>query len=124
MAEHAPTVDRIAERSFLVIAYDGEDSETPRDTELEGHLEFIEKNYDRYLACGPMHSDDGTHLIGSYFLVLADSAKAARAFLDGDPYIQSGMYDRITVHEVTQAGGRWMGGVIWESAEQIRANAS
>lgn len=124
MAKHAPTVPRVAERVFLVVANDGADSDADRDRHLEGHLEYIEKNCDRYLTCGPILGDDRATLTGSFFLVTAEDADDARAFLDGDPYLRSGMYAEVTVREVTTAGGRWMGGVIWESAEAIRAKAS
>ncbi len=124
MANYAPTVDRIAERTFLVLAYDGEGSATTRDRELDGHLEYVEKHCDRYLTCGPMRNPDETELIGSFFLVVAEDEQDARDFVGGDPYVKSGMYETVTVHEVTVAGGRWMGGVIWESADAIRAKAS
>lgn len=123
MAKHARTVPRLAERTFLVVATDGEGSDDPRDRHLEGHLDYVEKHCERYLACGPMLAADRTTLTGSFFLVAAESEEDARAFLDGDPYLGSGMYREITVSEVTVAGGRWMGGVIWESAEAVRARA-
>ena len=124
MAKHAPTVERIAERTFLVLAYDGAGSAATRDSELDGHLEYVEKNWHRYLTCGPMRNPGETELIGSFFLVVAEDEQDARDFLAGDPYVASGMYETVTVQDVTVAGGRWMGGVIWESAEAIRANAS
>ena len=124
MATFAPTVERLTEKAFLVLAYDGEGGAATRDSELEGHLEYVEKHCDRYLTCGPMHNADKTGLIGSFFLVAAESEADAREFLNGDPYLGSGMYDQVIVHEVTVAGGRWMGGVIWESAEAVRASAS
>lgn len=124
MAKHAPTVDRITERTFMVLAYDGAGSAPIRERELDGHLEYVEKHCDRYLTCGPMRNPDETELIGSFFLVVADDEQDARDFLAGDPYLASGMYATIHVHEVTVAGGRFMGGVIWESAEAIRAAAS
>jgi len=120
MAQHAPTVERLDERVFLVVAYDAPGSDEARDRALEGHLEYVEKHCDRYLACGPLHADDRSRLIGSFFLVTAADAEAARKFLDGDPYLGSGMYETIRVHEATVAGGRWMRGVIWESAVQLR----
>jgi uncharacterized protein YciI len=124
MAKFAPTVDRITERTFLVIARDGEGSAAIRDSHLDGHLEFIEKNCDRYLTCGPMNDPGEPELVGSFFLLVADDERNAREFLAGDPYMASGMYASVSVHEVTAAGGRWMGGVIWESADAIRARAS
>ena len=124
MAEFAPTVERVAERSFLVVAMDAEGSAAIRDAKLDGHLQYIEKNCDRYLAAGPMSNPDDSALVGSFFLVVAASPEEVRDFLDGDPYVASGMYASLTVHEVTPAAGRWMGGVIWESADAIRDRAS
>ncbi len=124
MAKYAPTVDRITERTFLVVALDGEGSAVVRDRELDGHLEYVEKHCERYLACGPMNNPGDPELVGSFFLVTAEDERDARDFLAGDPYLSSGMYRSVTVHEVTPAGGRWMGGVIWESADAVRARAS
>ena len=124
MAKHAPTVDRVAGRTFLVLAYDGKGSAEARDRELDGHLEYVEKHCSRYLTCGPMNNPGDPALIGSFFLVAAEDEQDARDFLAGDPYMASGMYATVTVHEVTVAAGHWLGGVIWESAEAIRARAS
>lgn len=124
MAKHAPTVARIDETVFMVLAWDGPGSATLRDDHLEGHLDYIEKHYERYLACGPLRDPGGADLVGSFFLVTGESEQDVRDFLAGDPYLNCGMYKAMTVHEATAAGGRWMGGVIWESAEAIRANAS
>lgn len=121
MAKFAATVPRIDGSVFLVLAYDGPDSETPRDTALEGHLDYVERNVERYLVCGPLRKPGEEPLIGSFFLVRADNADEARALVSGDPYVKSGMYAEIHVHEATPAGGSFMGGVIWESAEAIRA---
>ena len=124
MAKFAPTVPRIDGGVFLVLAYDGPGSETPRDAKLEDHLEYVERNVDRYLVCGPLRKPGEEPLIGSFFLVSADSAEEARALVSGDPYVKSGMYAEIQVQEATPAGGSFMGGVIWESAEAIRAAQS
>lgn len=121
MAKHAPTVSRFDEKQFLVIGLDGPGSAAKRDTHLEGHLDYVERRCDRYLLCGPMlDAEDGT-LYGSFFVVLAESAAEARALVGADPYVSNGVYERIDVHSVTAAAGKLMGGVIWESAEAIRA---
>ena len=124
MAKFAETVPRIDAGVFLVLALDGPDSAAPRDAHLESHLEYVEKNVDRYLVCGPLRNPGEEPLIGSFFLVKADSADEARDLVSGDPYVKSGMYAEIQVHEATAAGGSFMGGVIWESAEAIRAMQS
>ncbi|MEO1247014.1 MAG: YciI family protein [Pseudomonadota bacterium] len=124
MAKNAPTVPRIDGAVFLVLAYDGLGSEAARDAELEAHLDYVERHYERYLVCGPLRNPGEEPLIGSFFLVQADTADDAEALVSGDPYVKSGMYAEIRVQEATAAGGRFMGGVIWESAEAIRAAAS
>ena len=124
MAEFAPTVDRLSENAFLVVALDGAGSAEVRDSALDGHLEYVEKHCDRYLICGPMNVPGNPELVGSFFLITADDEQDARDFLAGDPYMASGMYASVTVHQVSAAAGRLMGGVIWESAEAIRERAS
>ena len=123
MAQFAATVPRIAGRTFLVTAVDGGDAPATRQDALDGHLEYVEKNCDRYVCCGPIHREGGG-LKGSFFVVTAEDADDARRFLEGDPYIASGMYASIVVDEVTVAGGSLMGGVIWESADSLRGKAS
>jgi uncharacterized protein YciI len=120
MAKYAPTVPRIDGGVYLVLAYDGPGSEGPRDEYLEQHLEYVEQNVGRYLVCGPLREPGHEPLVGSFFLVRADDAAAARALVAGDPYVQCGMYKDVIVHEATPAGGKFMGGVIWESAAAIR----
>ena len=124
MAQFAATVPRVDGNVFLVQAYDGEGSAALRDSELDGHLEYVEKHCDQYLVCGPLRNPGEPALIGSFFLLVADDADAARELVAGDPYFQCGMYDDIRIHEATPAGGRFMGGVIWESADAIRDRAS
>lgn len=124
MAKFAPTVPRIDGEVFLVLAFDGEGSAPHRDSELDGHLEYVEKRCNDYLVCGPLREPGGTALIGSFFLLVADDEDSARAMVGGDPYVQSGMYREIRVLSATASAGRFMGGVIWESADAIRAAAS
>ena len=124
MAKFVDTVPRLEGRTFLVTAYDGPNSAETRQSALDGHLDYVEKHCDRYLVCGPIRKPDDSGLMGSFFLIEAEDAADARAFLDGDPYMASGMYETVTVHEVTAAGGRFMGGVIWESADAVRHKAS
>ena len=123
MAQFAPTVPRIDGTVFLVIGWDAPGSAAIRDRELDGHLTWIEQRVDDYLVCGPLKGEDGGDLIGSYFLVNAETAAAARALVEGDPYVANGVYDELRVVEAVVAGGRFQGGVIWESAAAIRARS-
>ena len=124
MARFAPTVPRIDSAVFLVTCLDGDGSAEIRQRELDGHLEYVEQHTDDYLVAGPLREPGKTELVGSFFLVAAADAEAARAIVSEDPYVKSGMYREITVREAVPAGGRFMGGVIWESADAIRDRAS
>ena len=124
MAQFAATVPRIDSDVFLVLAYDAENSASIREHKLDGHLEYIEKHCQQYLVAGPLREPGQTPLIGSFFLVAAGSAEEAREIVSGDPYVQSGMYRDLIVHAAVPAGGRFMGGVIWDSADAIRDKAS
>ena len=124
MAQFAATVPRIDGNVFLVLAYDGEGSAELRQSELDGHLEYVEKHCDQYLVCGPLRNPGEPALIGSFFLLVAEDAAAADAIVAGDPYFKCGMYADVQIREATPAGGRLMGGVIWESADSVRDRAS
>ena len=124
LAEYAPTVDRIPGQTFLVLAFDAEGSADKREHNLDGHLTHIEKHVDRYLAAGPLREPGGTALIGSFFLVVGENENDAMDLLNGDPYMLCEMYGEVRILSTTPAAGRWMGGVVWESAEELRGNES
>ena len=67
-----------------------------------------------------MRKDNDGDILGSFFLVAADSEDEAWAIMKGDPYIESGMYASITVHQIVPACGDWMGGVIWDREELMK----
>ena len=78
----------------------------------------------RALAAGPLRDPGGTALIGSFFLVVGEDEADAMRLLNGDPYMQNDMYGEVTVLSATPAAGRWMGGVIWNSADDLRGKSS
>ncbi|HJL92913.1 MAG TPA: YciI family protein [Woeseiaceae bacterium] len=124
MAKFAPSIEKITDQVFLVLAYDDENHRDIRNSSLDGHLEFIEQNYERYLTCGPLRLVDKKKIIGSFFLVTSENENELRSFLNNDPYFNRGLYGKLRILNATPAAGSWMGGVIWDNAEEIRPNAS
>ncbi len=124
MAQFAKTVPRIKGTVFLVVCMDGEGSAEIRERDLIAHLEYVEQHNDDYLVVGPLREPGETALHGSFFLVSADSADAAREIVSGDPYVINGMYREIVVHEAVPAAGRLLGGVIWDSPESLKGKSS
>ena len=124
MAKFAPSIEKLSEKTFLVLAYDDETKRAVRESHLEEHLEFIEINYKRYLACGPLRLPEEKKIIGSFFMVCAENEQVLNEFLNQDPYFKNELYEKIRILNVTPAAGSWMGGVIWKNVEEIRPNAS
>ena len=121
---HPPTVSKQVQTCYLVICRDGSGSAAPRATHLRGHLNHVEKNWQRYVTAGPIREPGGEALVGSVFLVMSDSLTDAKALMEGDPYITCGMYETIGYKELTNSIGQYIGGKIWESAEAIAHRAA
>jgi uncharacterized protein YciI len=115
-----PIVARPAEAVFAVWCEDGPDAARIRLDALEGHLAHIEAHFDRFLTAGPMRKDGVDGICGSLFIINADSEAEARHLMEQDPYVHRGAYARIEYRRLTPAAGRWIGGVIWSSADDIR----
>lgn len=117
-------MERLAQTCYLVICRDGPGSAPLRGQHLKGHLDHVEANWKRYITAGPIREPGGEALIGSVFLVLANSLDEAKALMDGDPYITCGMYASIEYTEFNNSIGQFIGGKIWESAEAIAHRAA
>jgi hypothetical protein len=123
-ARRAPRARRLEETAFAVWCADGEAAEALRRDRLDGHLAFVEAHHERYLVAGPLRRDAEARLAGSLFVILAETEAEAREFMSGDPYVSAGVYQSMVYRRLTPAAGRWMGGVIWEDADDIRARAA
>lgn len=64
------------------------------------HLEWAVSLGDTVRMAGPLLAEDGETMIGSVFLVTADSLAAARALSAQDPYTQAGVFGDVSIHEV------------------------
>src|SRR5258706_13127765 len=57
------------------------------------------------VLAGATQNDDGTQAIGSLFVVNVDSRAKAKAFSDGDPFTQNGVFSSITITRMRK--GQW-----------------
>lgn len=120
MTDSPPVVQRQQDKCFLVICRDGADSAVFRKQHLEGHLSHVEKHWRSYVTAGPTRTPGQDEITGSVFLVLSKNLDTAKALMNGDPYITSGMYKTIEYLDFTNSIGLFPGGKIWESVEAIR----
>jgi uncharacterized protein YciI len=119
-----PHVPRWPQPCFLVTCKDDfAKSQTLRVTHLAGHLAHVEAHWQRYVTAGPIRLPDEERLIGSVFLVLADSLEDAQSLMAGDPYVTCGMYASIEYHVLSLSIGQFIGGKIWESLDAIKHRA-
>jgi len=119
-----PIVPRLPSACYLVICRDGPDAAALRAKHLDGHLAHVETHWTRYITAGPMREPGGDVLVGSVFLVLAESLADAVTLMQADPYVASGLYGSIEYKEFTNAVGLFLGGRIWESRDAIRHRAA
>jgi len=114
-------VPKFKKRSFMFTCLDGEKTPPLRAKHLFGHLDHIEANNKKYRIAGPMSRSTDGETFGSFFIVEADNEEEAWDIMNGDPYINSGMYETITVNHFVPACGELIGGIIWDQ-DEIRAN--
>lgn len=119
-----PHVARHDSLVFLIVCRDGPDAKSLRVSHLDGHLAHVEAHWRRYILAGPLRQPGEPDLMGSYFLVRAPDADDARALMQGDPYVSSGMYAGIEVLEATPSIGLFMQGKIWADPDSIRDRAT
>jgi len=108
----APAASRERETLYLLLCHDAPGSAAPRETHMQGHLDFIAANLSTIALGGP-RSDGVSAIDGSVLLIRAGSASAARAFVAGDPYFKAGVWARIEVHPMRAVCGSYIGGVTW-----------
>ena len=114
MTTKAPQIPRLSTETWLFVCMDGPETGPSREEHLFGHLDHIEANNEHYRVAGPMRKGPGQEIVGSFFLIEADSEDDAWAIMNGDPYIASDMYASVMVHHIVPACGAWLGGVIWD----------
>ncbi|GGY38738.1 YciI family protein [Parvularcula lutaonensis] len=123
-ATEPPYVERLKQKCFLVTCRDGDDSARLRTENLAGHLEHVERHWQRYVTAGPIREPGQEALCGSVFLVLADDLDDAKELMNGDPYITSGLYRSIEYHEFSNSIGQFIGGKIWKDVQSIAHRAA
>ena len=120
----APVVARQTQPTFLFIGRDGPDAARLRVEHLDGHLKHVEDNWRHYVTAGPLKAPGSGVIHGSCLIVIADTEEAAWAIMKGDPYVTSGVFATLEVHDMTMSIGRYPGGKIWENANAIRDRAT
>ena len=99
--------DPVANRRFLIIGHGAPGvGEPPRALSDERHRSFMDRGYtDRFIARGPLLSDDGVSWVGSAMLIELRDRPEVDAMLAGDPFVLAGLYEDVEIHD-WEFGGR------------------
>jgi uncharacterized protein YciI len=90
---------------FVVHALDKLDALPRREAVLAAHRAYLDQAPARHgvrvLLSGPLTSDDGTRMIGSFFLLDAPERKAIDALFAWDPMATADVWDHRHLQAVT-----------------------
>jgi hypothetical protein len=82
---------------FLCELIDGPDGARLRQTTGPAHHAYQRRVMDRFIARGPMRSDDGLSVIGTTYIIEVDDRSAAEAFLAGEPMTAAGVFSEVRI---------------------------
>ncbi|RFU49103.1 YciI family protein [Paraburkholderia sp. DHOC27] len=83
---------------FIVHCLDHEDALQRRLSNYEAHKEYLSKAKVRSVISGPLVSDDGQTMIGSCFLLEAESKEDVIDFNRNDPFNAAGVWRQVDIH--------------------------
>lgn len=83
---------------------------------LKSHLTWVEKNMTSIKVAGPLLQPETGDIIGSLYVLEADSINNAHRLLKNDPYYKADIWKNITITEFKDYAGTWVGGKNWPGA--------
>ena len=90
---------------WVVSCIDKPNTAAARAAVLQPHRDFLQSQKGILVLAGATQNDDGTEAIGSLFVLNVGSRAEARAFSDGDPFTQTGVFASITITRMRK--GQW-----------------
>jgi uncharacterized protein YciI len=82
---------------FAIYCLDKPDGGPVRAENRPAHVDYLNRHMDRILVAGPLLDAAGEAPAGSLLILEFDDLAAARAFADGDPYAQAGLFESVTI---------------------------
>jgi uncharacterized protein YciI len=90
---------------WAITCVDKPDSAAIRDRVLQPHRDYLQSRKKILVLAGATQNDDGTQATGSLFVVNVGSRAEAKAFSDGDPFTQAGVFKSVTITRMRK--GQW-----------------
>ena len=90
---------------WVISCVDKPNTAAIREKVLAPHREYLQSQKKILVLAGATQTDDGNTAIGSCFVVNVNSRAEAKAFSDGDPFTQNGVFASITITRMRK--GQW-----------------
>ena len=83
---------------FVIHALDKADALPIRLANYEAHKAYLAQAKVKTVISGPLVADDGETMIGSCFLIEADTKAEVLAFHDNDPFKAAGVWEHVHIN--------------------------
>lgn len=83
---------------YIVHCLDHEGAVEKRLANYEAHKSYLGSAGMKTVISGPLLADDNETMIGSLFLLEADSKEAVVAFNQADPFTKAGVWKTVSIH--------------------------
>lgn len=83
---------------YILHALDKPGAVETRLAHYDAHKAYLAQAPIRTLISGPLVDGDGETMIGSFFLLEADSKEEVIAFNQADPFHHAGIWDTVSIH--------------------------
>jgi uncharacterized protein YciI len=102
---HPATFQGSIDMLWAISCVDNPNTAAIREKVLQPHRDYLQSQKGILVLAGATQNDDGTQAIGSLFIVNVGSRARARAFSDGDPFTQNGVFKSVTITRMRK--GQW-----------------
>ena len=82
---------------YAIVCFDRPDSASLRDTHRAAHQDFLKGNSAKIVFGGPLKSTPEGASTGAIIVVNCATREEAEAFIKGDPFLRSGVYESVAV---------------------------
>ena len=90
---------------WAITCVDNPNTAATRDKVLQPHRDYLQSQKHILVLAGATQNDEGTEAVGSLFIVNVGSRAEAKAFSDGDPFTQNGVFKSVTITRMRK--GQW-----------------
>ena len=82
---------------FIIFGIDKAGVAEKRAEVMAAHIEYLNVSPIKNVVSGPLVSDDGENIIGSFYLIEAENRKAVEEFQKNDPLVQADIWETVEV---------------------------